>query len=123
MQTVRIGICDGQIGVPWQLALHGDRRLFYIGRPQARADLLGHLLGHLRGLKTRKRRRRRHIRIEIGICDHVLLLHHAVEALRGQCVGERNAIVEDSKTRAQHRFRALPGGAAGRPVDANRMAE
>ena len=98
-------------GVGGQLALDGEGGLQDVGRPHSRTDLLD----HLGGLETLQSGGRRHVGEEVGIRHHELLLHEAVEALRGQRIAEPETVVEDAEARAQHGLRALLAAAAGRP--------
>ena len=60
---------------------------------------------NLRGQRSGQRRDRRNIRIEQRIRHHIGLLHRSIEAIRGQGVAERKAIVEHAESPTNHRLR------------------
>ncbi len=99
VQTVRIRISHRQRSMSRQLALHRHRRLHDIRRAQVRADFLNRLRSGLQSLD------RRNIGEEIRIGYHELLLNLSVVTIGRQSVRQREAIVKDSVSRADHRLR------------------
>src|SRR5579862_5101531 len=106
MHTVGVRVGDRQRSILWQLTLQCYRRLEYVGSTQTGTDLLD----DLRRRGSAQRGDRGNVRVKIRIGDHILLLHDAVIALRGEGICQNEAIVEGPESSAQNRlwFSATP---------------
>ena len=91
---IRIGERDRR--VERQLPLDGQGGLQNVWGAQRAVDLLN----GLRGMEIRQRRNRRNQREKIRIRYHVLLLNHAVIALRRERIRQTEAIVEHAEAGA-----------------------
>ena len=108
MQPTGIGVRDRDRGVVRKLALVADRGLQEVRGPKCATDALDGARLKRSGERGKRRRNSSWAREEVRVVDDELLLHYAVKALGGECIGEAKAIVEDPEAGADdsvERFR------------------